>query len=310
MALDGYLSQAGEVWFKVTNLDSENNLTLTVPRVYGHSYSFTMHTSLPIPTADGGLSAGCQFNGGPRCGSIFVNKSSTSEWVDVGMFMDVFDHGTWNFGPRSRAGGDAGMYVIQVGVKTEANQTEPEPIGPAFVSSGQGLQIVFDASTRASRRVRSEASDFYELAAALELQTATMAPNRYGLKGTRLPNKQMSWDLNLQVYGQFFSDTPSGGGFASTSCPRCGAEYTAAWAKINAMFGLSPNHFWKTGLCPDGERCEVDSQNTHAYLNLENDLKGPNQLQLAIDGVNNLTHPDNIFVVTLGEPPRTCMSCV
>lgn len=91
LALDGYLSQAGEVFFKVTNLDSQNNLTLTVPRVYGHSYYFTMHTSLPIPTADGGLTAGCQFDGGPRCGSIFMNKSSTSDWVDVGMYMDVFN---------------------------------------------------------------------------------------------------------------------------------------------------------------------------------------------------------------------------
>ena len=42
LALDGYLSQAGEVFFRVTNLDSQNNLTLTVPRVYGHSYYFTM----------------------------------------------------------------------------------------------------------------------------------------------------------------------------------------------------------------------------------------------------------------------------
>ena len=70
LALDGYLSQAGEVFFKVTNLDFAQNLTLAVPRVYGHSYYFTMHTSLPIPTPDGGLTAGCQFDGGPRCGSI------------------------------------------------------------------------------------------------------------------------------------------------------------------------------------------------------------------------------------------------
>ena len=53
----------------------------------------TMHTSLPIPTPDGGLTAGCQFVGGPRCGSIYVNKSSTSEWVDVGVYMDTVDNG-------------------------------------------------------------------------------------------------------------------------------------------------------------------------------------------------------------------------
>jgi hypothetical protein len=201
----------------------------------------------------------------------------------------------------SRAGGDAGIYIIQVGVKTEAGQSEPEPIGPAFVSSGQGVQIVFDASTRASRRVRSEASDFFELAAALDLQTPTMVPNQFGAKGTRLQDKKMSWDMNLQVYGRFFSNTPAGGGFASTSCPKCGAEYSAAWEKMNAMFGTQQIGFWKTGVCPDGARCEVDSRDTHAYINLEDDLKGTAQLQLAIDQVKNITNPKNIYVVSLGD---------
>ena len=151
------------------------------------------------------------------------------------------------------------MYTIEVGVKTTANQTEPEPIG-TFVSSGEGVQIVFDASTRASRRVRSEASDVFELAAALDLQTPTMVPNQFGKKGVRLDaaSQRMSWDLNVQVYGTFFKNTPSGGGFASTSCPKCGVEYTSIWNKMNEMFGIQTNGFWKDGVCPDGARCEID----------------------------------------------------
>eukprot|EP01043_Picozoa_sp_COSAG02_P063069 COSAG02_NODE_8849_length_2421_cov_24.030556_4_plen_51_part_00 len=48
----------------------------------------------------------------------------------------------------------------------------------------------------------------------------------------------------MQVYGTFWPRTPSGGGFASTSCPKCGQEYSAAWAKVNDMFGIQANGFW------------------------------------------------------------------
>ena len=167
-----------------------------------HSAVCVCSTSLPIPTPDGGLTAGCQFTGGPRCGSIYVDKGGTSEWVDVGMYMDVFNHGTWNIGPGSRAGMvDVGMYMIQVGVKTKPGQAEPEPIGPRFVSSGEGVQIVFDASTRATKRVRSEASDFFELSEALDLQTPLMVPNRFGVKGSRMTATRRQWDLGVQVCG-------------------------------------------------------------------------------------------------------------
>lgn len=48
LALDGLLSQAGEVFMKVTNFNTTHNMTLVVPRVYGHSPYFTMHTSQPV----------------------------------------------------------------------------------------------------------------------------------------------------------------------------------------------------------------------------------------------------------------------
>jgi len=289
-------------------------MTLDIPRVYGHSYFFTMHTSLPVPTPDGGLTAGCQFDGGPRCGSIALDKGASSDWVDVGVYMDVFNHGTWNFGPGSRAGGDPGMYTIQVGVKKQTQGTGPgteeqqevevEPIGPPFVSAGEGVQIVFDASTRATRRVRSEASDFFELAAALDLQTPKMPPNRFGpsdfntrlAKGTRSP-----WDMNVQVYGTFFTPTPSGGGFASTSCPKCGAEYTAAWTRVNDMFGISLNGFWGPECESGSGQCEWDSANTKAYVDVRDALTSPATLATKISLLQNTTNPENIYVVSLGD---------
>ena len=37
MPLDGLISQYGEVWFKVKNLDADKNMTLAVPYEYIHS---------------------------------------------------------------------------------------------------------------------------------------------------------------------------------------------------------------------------------------------------------------------------------
>lgn len=191
---------------------------------------------------------------------------------------------------------DAGIYTIQVGVKTKADQTEPEPIGPLFVSSGEGVQIVFDASTRASRRVRSEASDVFELAAALDLQTPTMVPNQFGEKGIRLDTSdngaRMSWDMHMQVYGTFFKNTPSGGGFASTSCPKCGNEYTAVWNKMNMMFGIQLNGFWKDGVCPDGGQCEVDVS----------------AMKLRLLCATSLSHPSNTALLLRAESRHACLS--
>ena len=61
LALDGYMSQAGEVFMQVKNMNSTHNMSLLVPRVYGHSAYFTNHLSQPMPTADGGLASGCNF---------------------------------------------------------------------------------------------------------------------------------------------------------------------------------------------------------------------------------------------------------
>ena len=168
LALDGYMSQAGEMFMQVHNMNTTSNMTLTVPRVYGHSAYFTNHLSQPISTPPtplapaGGLASGCSFQGGPDCGQIYVDAGGKSKWVDVGAFVDVYNHGSWNFKT-------VGNYALQIGIGSAA---APTPIGPAFVSNGDGVQLLFDWSTRATKRVRTEASDFWELKASLDQQSA------------------------------------------------------------------------------------------------------------------------------------------
>ena len=92
---DGVLSQAGEVFFKVSNYGN-TNFTLAIPRVYGHSPYFAMHLTDPVWDSHGRVSSGCNMGGGPRCPSIAVNAGAVSGWVDVGEEMDVLQHGSWN----------------------------------------------------------------------------------------------------------------------------------------------------------------------------------------------------------------------
>ena len=69
------------------------------------------------------------------------------------------------------------QYKVTVGVKLSSQPLSAvKPIGTFDCNKDpQGaLQLLFDASTRASERVRSEASDFFEILAELDKQTPTL----------------------------------------------------------------------------------------------------------------------------------------
>ena len=275
LALDGYMSQQSEVFMQVKNLNTTGNFTLTVPRVYGHSGYFGNHLHQPVPTADGGLATGCNFQGGgTRCGKIFVPPGGTSAWVDVGEFMDSYNHGSWNFVTP-------GEYSIQFGI---GSASAPTPIGPAFVSTGKGIQAVFDWSTRSSKRIRSQGADLIELAAQLAKQEA--APDWIPGKVKPAP-----WE-GLQVYGTFWTPTPNGGGFADTTCPTCGAAYTAAYA---ATQSLAVNVNSRDGAVAGS------SANKKAYIDIRGSLGSPADIAKAIDAVKAAGPVENIYVASLGD---------
>lgn len=56
------------------------------------------------------------------------------------------------------------------------------------------------------------------------------------------------------------------------------------------------------GACTDGStNCEWDSANQKAYLDLRAFIKDPATLQAQIDVVRNVTDPDNLYVISLGD---------
>ena len=83
------------------------------------------------------------------------------------------------------------------------------------------MEILFDWSTRASKRVRGQGADLAELASRLAAQEHD--PSWIAGKVKTRP------DEGVQVYGTFWTPTPTGGGFADATCPTCGAPYTAAY---------------------------------------------------------------------------------
>jgi hypothetical protein len=67
--------------------------------------------------------------------------------------LDTMNHAPWDL--------PSGNYTITLGIK-ESDGTTITPLG-TFPSLDAPLQILIDASTRASRRARARAADFWEL---------------------------------------------------------------------------------------------------------------------------------------------------
>ena len=248
LPLDGLLTQAGEVFVKVHNHNTTEVLNLTVPFVVGHSIYYDTHLRLPLApaTVGGAPFSSCTHTGGPHCPVVSVPPGGVSDWVDVGGLMDTFNHGQWSF--------QFGNYSLQLGVLSHASgvPTQTGIAPPAsietigtFNSRGSSLYLLFDANTRASRRIRDRTEDVYAVAALLDEQTKTMVPGR-------LPTE-------VPFFGTFFQEVPMTAAIFPPGqpphkqqpavCPRCGAEYATMFARIHKMFsgpgpsGLQPTDF-------------------------------------------------------------------
>lgn len=238
LPLDGLLTQGGEVFMRVHNHNTTEQLNLTVPFVTGHSIYYDTHLRLPLAPATPGAAptSSCTHAGVPLCPVIAVPAGGVSDWVDVGGLMDTFNHGQWSF--------QFGNYSLQIGVLSSAGDGAIDTIG-TFNSQGSSLYLLFDANTRASRRIRERTEDVYAVAALLDTQTETMVPGR-------LPTE-------VPFFGTFFQPVPMTTAIAPPGtrphkpepavCPRCGAEYREMFKRIHSMFsgpgpsGVQPTDF-------------------------------------------------------------------
>ena len=159
LALDGLFSQHDEVWMKVEN-KGDVNMSLSVPYSAYHSAYASQHL-ICIPY--------CKASNGKVYSSIaplsipVPARSTTPAWVEVGSRLDAFNDGTWMFTakPMVRHQPDykTPPYSIEFGVK-ETPTSAVESIG-TFSNGNQlkgglsaSIQVVFDANTKATRRMR------------------------------------------------------------------------------------------------------------------------------------------------------------
>jgi hypothetical protein len=162
--------------------------------------------------------------------TINVSASSTSPWSEAGWMMDSLNHGTWNL--------PAGNYRFTVGVKADAFDKTANPSivaveGGVFDGRQNDTQILFDANTRAQRRVRHMSADLDRVVAQLEKQG-------------KVPGKppELTPIYSSYAYGGRIGFGGCGGedGFAGSN-PKCnwteygrGDPFTDRMHKVNKLF--------------------------------------------------------------------------
>jgi hypothetical protein len=201
LPLDGLLNQAGEVFAKFTNLDAKTELNLTLPGVYELSFKEGNHLTLPIyNSTTGELVSGCTARGGlshhiapgiervgvaaagpscPRIGGLLPGASTG--WIEVGRLWDTLNFATWNLPRGVRPIDQTSNYSVTVAtIKAAAmlngglatrrlppRDDELELLG-TFRNDNCTMQLLVDASTRATRRVRGQSADLYDLMETLD----------------------------------------------------------------------------------------------------------------------------------------------
>ena len=131
--------------------------------------------------------------------------------------------------------------------------------------------------------MRTQGSDLIELAASLAKQTA--APDWIPGKVKARP-----WE-GVQVYGTYWTPTPHGGGFASTSCPTCGSSYSSAYAATAPLFGVNTR---------DGA-VAANPANQKAYVDIRGSLQSSETITKQIEAIKAAGPAENIYVVSLGD---------
>ena len=147
-----------------------------------------------------------------RCGFIPVDAGQTSDWVDVGRFLDTLNHGLISVWAVDRQTGAAAptfntsamSFDLTVGTMATTAQgntsAEPVPIGE-FKSELGVVQMLVDCNTRQSLQISPPGADFERLMAEMRQQSKSL-PNRDVGAGSapRVPQ-------HLYVKGETWSGT-------------------------------------------------------------------------------------------------------
>ena len=140
LPLDGMLTQAGDVFVKVTNR-SDAELTFGSARAVGGG-NWQQHSPYWV-----------HLRNWPKV-DIKVAPGKTSDWVEVGGTMDTLNDGQWNFNGN-------GKYRVEFALKGANGKLSALS---SFTDEGD-LLLAGEADTRYSRRLRRRERVLYDLLA-------------------------------------------------------------------------------------------------------------------------------------------------
>ncbi|HPP08903.1 MAG TPA: hypothetical protein PK303_07280, partial [bacterium] len=132
LPLDGWLTQAGDVWMKIRNQSNDN---ITVKSLSFSGGPFQQHSPYWVHLR----------NWKPV--NISVEPGQQTDWIEVGSTMDTLNDGQWGFSVT-------GACVIEFGVRNAAGNIEK--IRQFHLTGAQELHLVGLADTRYSKTIQTE----------------------------------------------------------------------------------------------------------------------------------------------------------
>jgi hypothetical protein len=226
--------------------------------------------------------------------------------------------------------------VLHVGVKTGGTAAAPviTQIGEFEAPNDSfGLQLVFDESTRDTKRIRGQGSDFWvqktRILCAMLYTKRSLYQDRLGTnmrktqkdmrflqelyealmnqttnKGPVAPNQIAPFTAgavptHVPVVGSFFdAPSPAGGGNKNPTCDKCGAEYTKAQAAMQDMFGITT---YSMPACTDSLPAGTTCTNDKMYIDIRGCIASPEAIEKCLQVYVNESTTDAILVVSLGD---------
>ena len=168
---------------------------------------------------------------------------------------------------------------------------------------GGFIQLLFDASTRASKRIRPQAADFYEIMEELDAQTKASTPALVGKPLAMTPVFATSYPTSGPPSGGGTTEPRLGGG-PSSNCPRCDGEFNATAGRFHALYNLQPCN----GATPSNlAGVPPHMRSNMTYIDLRSDVWSQTRLAAQLASLRNATQwggvavADNILVVSLGD---------
>ena len=169
LPLDGMLTQAGDVFLKVTNL-GDSELTFAGKGAPGGG-NWQQHSPYWVHLRNW------------TAVNVKVAPGKSSEWVEVGGTMDTLNDGQWNFTGN-------GKYRAEFAVKGAHGK-----LAPIAAFEGEGaLRLAADADTRYSRRLRTQEQVLFDLLAEVKKEP---------LRG-RLPTETLIYGKTFKPFRKMF----------------------------------------------------------------------------------------------------------